>query len=211
MAEPIEFNTPGVRLNRIYTKSGDEGMTSLVNGRRVAKNHPRIDSYGTIDELNAHLGLVSASLEELVGSHPSLEPLMAVVVRVQHELFNMGSLLATDPGSLFPGQARITDSDVVALEADMDTMNAELPELQSFVLPGGSRLNAELHVCRTICRRAERLANSLAQNEEVQSEVLRYLNRLSDALFIFSRWVNHKMGLAEVMWDPNRSASATRG
>lgn len=210
MAEPIEYNTPGIRLNRIYTKSGDEGMTSLVNGRRVAKNHPRIECYGTIDELNAHLGLVAASLEELVGAHAALGSLQSVVVRVQHELFNMGSLLATDPESLHPTQPRVTEADIAALEAEMDIMNAELPELRSFVLPGGSRLNAELHVCRTICRRAERLANSLSQNEDVQPEVLRYLNRLSDALFVFSRWANHAMGLPEVVWDPNKAASATK-
>jgi cob(I)alamin adenosyltransferase len=210
MAEPIEFNKPEIRLNRIYTKSGDEGMTSLVNGRRVAKNHPRIESYGTIDELNAHLGLVVASLEDLVPAHPALGRLQGITVRVQHELFNMGSLLATDPDSLHANQPRVTETDITVLEAEMDAMNAELPELRSFVLPGGSRLNAELHVCRTICRRAERLANSLSQNEEVQPEVLRYLNRLSDALFVFSRWANHAMGLPEVVWDPNKAASATK-
>lgn len=208
MSASTPYNEPNLRLSRIYTKSGDEGMTSLVNGRRVAKNHPRIDAYGTVDELNAHLGLVAASLAELQGAHPGLERLAGAVLRVQHELFNLGSLLATDPAHLHPKQPRITDADVAALEKEMDEMNAVLPELRSFVLPGGSRLNAELHVCRTICRRAERLANSLAQNEEVHAEVMQYLNRLSDALFVWSRWVNKAMGVAEVLWDPNRAASA---
>ncbi|MCU0227427.1 MAG: cob(I)yrinic acid a,c-diamide adenosyltransferase [Bryobacterales bacterium] len=202
------FNDPNVRLTRIYTKSGDQGMTSLVNGRRVAKNHPRIEAYGTVDELNAHLGVAGASLQDLVARFPPLERLAGIVQRVQHELFNLGSLLATDPAHLHPKQPRITDADVLALEAEMDAMNAELPDLNSFVLPGGCRLNAELHVCRTICRRAERLANGLAQNEEVPSEVMRYLNRLSDALFIWSRWVNQAMGVQEVLWNPNHASGA---
>ena len=206
MSESNTFNEPSLTLSKIYTKGGDEGMTSLVNGRRVAKNHPRIESYGTVDELNANLGLVASSLQQLTSAHPELERLARTVLRVQHELFNLGSLLATDPSMVHAKQPRITEGDVSALEAEMDSMNAELPELSSFVLPGGSRLNADLHVCRTICRRAERLTNSLAQSEEVQAEVLRYLNRLSDALFVWSRWVNKAIGVPEVLWDPNQAA-----
>ncbi|MCW5963661.1 MAG: cob(I)yrinic acid a,c-diamide adenosyltransferase [Bryobacterales bacterium] len=209
MSETTHYNEPTLRLSKIYTKSGDEGMTSLVNGRRVAKNHPRIEAYGTVDELNAHLGLAAASLAELHASYPGLQRLAKILLRVQHELFNLGSLLATDPAHLHPKQPRITDADVAMLEAEMDELNAELPELNSFVLPGGSRVNAELHVCRTICRRAERLSNGLAQNEEVHPEVMRYLNRLSDALFVWSRWVNTAMGIPEVLWNPNQASSAS--
>ncbi len=208
MSDTTQYNEPSVRLSKIYTKSGDEGMTSLVNGRRVAKNHPRIDAYGTVDELNAHLGVAAASLAEMQHAHATLGRLAGTVLRVQHELFNLGSLLATDPAQLHPKQPRITEDDVAMLESEMDAMNAELPELNSFVLPGGSRLNAELHVCRTICRRAERLANGLAQNEEVPAEVMRYLNRLSDALFVWSRWANLAMQIPEVLWNPNKAASA---
>jgi cob(I)alamin adenosyltransferase len=208
MSDTKPFNEPQLRLSKIYTKSGDEGMTSLVNGRRVAKNHARIEAYGTVDELNANLGQAAASIAELRAEFPALEPLGAILLRVQHELFNLGSLLATDPAQLHPKQPRITDTDVQQLETEIDAMNEELPELRSFVLPGGARLNAELHVCRTVCRRAERLCNGLAQTEEVQPEVLHYLNRLSDALFVWSRWASKTLGVAEVLWNPNQAASA---
>lgn len=208
MPETKPFNEPQLRLSKIYTKSGDEGMTSLVNGRRVAKNHARIEAYGTVDELNAHLGLAAASITELRAEFPALDHLGAILLRVQHELFNLGSLLATDPAQLHPKQPRITAADVQQLETEIDAMNEELPELRSFVLPGGARLNAELHVCRTVCRRAERLCNALAQSEEVQPEVLHYLNRLSDALFVWSRWASKTLGVAEVLWNPNQAASA---
>lgn len=209
MAESKTFNEPRLRLSKIYTKSGDEGMTSLVNGRRVAKNHARIETYGTVDELNATLGLVTASIAELEAGTPRLKRLGDIILRVQHELFNLGSLLATDPVHLHPKQPRVTPADVAMLEKEIDSMNEELPELSSFVLPGGTRLNAELHVCRTVCRRAERLCYALAQHEEVQPEVLHYLNRLSDALFVWSRWASNVLGVPEVLWDPNRSAGAS--
>lgn len=208
MAETTSFNEPKLRLSKIYTKGGDEGKTSLVNGRRVPKHHPRIEAYGTVDELNSQLGMAASSVRELAEDFPALARLGTMILRVQHELFNLGSLLATDPDKLFPGQARITDADVAMLETEIDSMNEDLPELRSFVLPGGSRLNAELHVCRTICRRAERLIIALAQEEEVQPEVLRYLNRLSDALFVWSRWASTAMGVPEVLWDPNQAAGA---
>ncbi|MCC7339550.1 MAG: cob(I)yrinic acid a,c-diamide adenosyltransferase [Bryobacterales bacterium] len=211
MAEPKTFNEPRLRISKIYTKSGDKGMTSLVNGRRVAKNHARIDTYGTVDELNANLGLAAASIAELEAGAPGLERLGGIVSRVQHELFNLGSLLATDPAHLHPKQPRITEADVSMLEAEIDSMNEDLPELTSFVLPGGCRLNAELHVSRTVCRRAERLCYALSQEEEVPAEVLHYLNRLSDALFVWSRWASKMLGVPEVLWNPNRSAGANAG
>ncbi|MDZ7639795.1 MAG: cob(I)yrinic acid a,c-diamide adenosyltransferase [Bryobacterales bacterium] len=209
MSESNTFNEPQLRLSKIYTRSGDEGMTSLVNGRRVAKNHARIEAYGTVDELNSHLGLAMASIDDLADAAPGLARLSAIILRVQHELFNLGSLLATDPAQLHPKQPRITPADVAKLESEIDAMNEELPELSSFVLPGGARLNAELHVCRTVCRRAERLSNALAQHEEVQPEVLHYLNRLSDALFVFSRWASKALDVPEVLWNPNRAAGAS--
>lgn len=208
MPETKTFNDPKIRLSKIYTKSGDEGMTSLVNGRRVAKNHARIEAYGTVDELNSFLGLAAASIKELEPNAPKLAGLGSIVLRVQHELFNLGSLLATDPDHVHPKQPRITDADVLQLEAEIDAMNAELPELSSFVLPGGIRLNAELHVCRTTCRRAERLCYGLAKHEEVQPEVLQYLNRLSDALFVWSRWASLTLDVPEVLWNPNQAAGA---
>lgn len=209
MSETSSFNEPRLRLSKIYTKGGDEGKTGLVNGRRVPKHHPRIEAYGTVDELNSQLGMAASSIRELEPRFPALAALGSAILRVQHGLFNLGSLLATDPDKLFPGQPRITDADIAVLEKEIDNMNADLPELPSFVLPGGSRLNAELHVCRTICRRAERLVCALAEEETVQPEVLRYLNRLSDALFVWSRWASVTTGVPEVLWAPNQAGGVT--
>ena len=198
------YNEPRLALNRIYTKRGDAGETALVGGQRVPKDAIRIEAYGTVDELNAFLGLAGVSCSE----EARLQPLREILLRVQHELFNLGSLLATLPEDVHPKQPRVTDAEVEQLEREIDGMNEGLPALRSFVLPGGSRLNAELHVARTICRRAERLTISLAREEQVPAEAIRYLNRLSDALFVWSRWANHVLGLPEVLWEPNRAASA---
>lgn len=208
MADSKPFNEPRLWINKIYTKSGDSGMTSLVNGRRVPKYDLRIETYGTVDELNATLGVVAASIRELEGETPALARLGGIVGRVQHELFNLGSLLATDAAEVKPYQARITPADVAQLESEIDQMNEELPELHSFVLPGGARLNAELHVSRTVCRRAERLLAALAQQEEAPGEALHYLNRLSDVLFVWSRWASKALGVPEVLWSPNQAAGA---
>jgi cob(I)alamin adenosyltransferase len=128
--------------------------------------------------------------------------------RIQHELFNLGSILATLPADVAPKQARITEAEVTQLEREIDRTNEELLPLRSFVLPGGTRLNSDLHICRTVCRRAERLLVRLAKTEEVPGESVRYLNRLSDALFVWSRWANHVVGMPETLWQPNAAASA---
>jgi cob(I)alamin adenosyltransferase len=198
-----KFDTPRLALNRIYTKTGDQGQTHLAGGQRVSKDSARIECYGTVDELNAFVGMAAISASEFV---PALEPILR---RVQHELFNLGSILATKPEDVHPKQARVTAAEVRQLEIEIDRMNEDLAPLRSFVLPGGTRLNTELHACRTICRRAERLAVSLAREEEIPVETIQYLNRLSDALFVWSRWVNHMLGVAEVLWEPNQSASGT--
>lgn len=205
---PAKFNEPKLALNRIYTRRGDAGQTSLVGGQRVGKDCLRIDCYGTVDELNALVGLALVSLSELVPSEQELAPLASILLRIQHELFNLGSILATLPADVHPNQPRITQADIDRLEQEIDSMNEPLGSLRSFVLPGGTRLNAELHLCRTVCRRAERLAVALSRNEDVPPEAIAYLNRLSDAFFVFSRWVNHKLGSPDVLWEPNRAASA---
>ena len=192
------FEKPRVAINRVYTRRGDAGDTALAGGQRVAKDSLRIDAYGTVDELNAFIGIARAEAPET---------LAAILLRVQHELFNLGSTLATLPEDAHPKQARITDADVAQLEAEMDRANEELAPLRSFVLPGGSRLNAELHVCRTVCRRAERVCVALSRVESVPPEAVRYLNRLSDALFVWSRWASHLTGAPETLWDPNRASS----
>ena len=201
------YSDPRLALNRIYTRQGDKGETALAGGQRVPKDAPRIEAYGTVDELSAFVGLACVSCEENVDRFPRLGELRTSLRRVQHELFNLGSILATLPADVHPKQARITEADVTQLEHEMDQMNLDLEPLRSFVLPGGTRLNAELHAARTVCRRAERLLVGAARDEEFPAEAIRYLNRLSDALFVMSRWVNHVMGVAEVLWDPNQAAS----
>jgi cob(I)alamin adenosyltransferase len=202
------YNEPRLALNRIYTRTGDAGETALVSGERVPKDDLRIECYGTVDELNAFVGLAWQSASDLVSTVPAVRELCESLVRVQQELFNLGSVLATMPDKIMPRQPRITEEEISMLEAEIDHCNAALPALKSFVLPGGSRLNAELHVCRTVCRRAERLAVGLAREGGVDPIGVRYLNRLSDALFVYSRWANHVLGVPEVLWQPNRAASA---
>jgi cob(I)alamin adenosyltransferase len=199
------FNEPRIALNRIYTRSGDTGQTSLVGGQRVSKDTLRIECYGTVDELNSFIGMARVS----AGEAPVLDELSKILLRVQHELFNLGSILATLPKDVHPQQPRVTDAEIAQLEVEIDRMNDELPDLRSFVLPGGSRLNTELHAARTICRRAERIAYALTREEEVPGEAIGYLNRLSDALFVWSRWVNLKLGCEEILWQPNQSASGS--
>lgn len=199
------FDAPRVAINRVYTRRGDQGDTGLAGGQRVPKDSPRIEAYGTVDELNAFLGAARVTAADVVANKPALAPLVPILLRVQHELFNLGSILATLPEDVHPKQARITDADAARLEAEIDRMNAELPPLRSFVLPGGSRLNADLHICRTVCRRAERAVVALSRTETIPPEAVRYLNRLGDALFVWSRWASHVTGAAETLWDPNQS------
>jgi cob(I)alamin adenosyltransferase len=205
------FDKPRLAINRVYTRRGDQGETSLAGGQRVPKDGPRLEAYGTVDELNSFLGAARAMAVELAAREPQIEPFVAVLLRVQHELFNLGSILATLPEDVHPKQARITDAEIAQLEVEMDRMNEDLPGLRSFVLAGGSRLNAELHICRTVCRRAERASVTLSRAESVPPEVVRYLNRLSDALFVWSRWVSHVTGAAETLWEPNQASSGLRG
>jgi cob(I)alamin adenosyltransferase len=206
--EEKTFNEPRLALNRIYTKQGDQGQTSLAGGQRVSKDDLRIECYGTVDELNAFTGAARLAVLEHPGRHSQLAELAASLLRVQHELFNLGSILATLPEDVHPKQPRVTDAEIRRLETEIDRANQQLQPLRSFVLPGGSTIDASLHVCRTVCRRAERLLVRLAQREPVSAEAVQYLNRLSDAFFVWSRWANHVTGTPEVLWDPNQSASA---
>lgn len=199
------FEKPHLAINRVYTRRGDAGETSLAGGQRLAKDSLRIEAYGTVDELNAFLGAARAAATELAAQETKLAPLLPILRRVQHELFNLGSILATLPEDVHPRQARITEDDVRQLETEIDRFNAELPALRSFVLAGGSRLDAELHICRTVCRRAERACVRLSRTETVPPEAVRYLNRLSDALFVWSRWASHAIEAPETLWEPNQT------
>jgi cob(I)alamin adenosyltransferase len=197
------FNKPKLSINRVYTRTGDDGQTRLVGGQRVSKDVLRIEVYGTIDELNSFVGAACETAREAVTTHPALQPMIGILSRVQHELFNLGSILATLPEDVHPNQPRITDANITDLESEIDSVNEDLPPLQSFVLPGGCRLNVDLHVCRTVCRRAERLCVTLSREEALPPEIIRYLNRLSDALFVWSRWSSQIMNAPETLWDPN--------
>ena len=194
------YNEPRIALNRIYTNQGDKGETALVGGQRVPKDSLRIECYGTVDELNSFAGRATVLAQDLPRLH-------AMLIRVQHELFNLGSILATLPEDVHPKQPTVTSVEVEQLEREMDSMNADLSNLRSFVLPGGTLLCAELHVCRTVCRRAERLLVTLSHRESVPAEAIMYLNRLSDAFFVWSRWANFSVGVDEMLWQPNHSAS----
>jgi cob(I)alamin adenosyltransferase len=205
------FENPRLAINRVYTRQGDAGETALAGGQRVPKDGPRIEAYGTVDELNAFIGAARETIEELFGKERRIRSLAIILIRVQHELFNLGSILATLPEDVHPKQARVTETEVARLECEMDRMNEGLPPLRSFVLPGGCRLNAELHICRTVCRRAERACVALSRVETIPPEVVRYLNRLSDALFVWSRWASHALKAPETLWEPNESASGLSG
>ena len=206
-----QFDQPRLAINRVYTRQGDGGDTALAGGQRVPKDGLRIAAYGSVDELNSFLGVARVTLLEMADDATELAALGAILLRVQHELFNLGSILATLPADVHPKQARVTDAEVAQLECEMDRMNGMLAPLRSFVLPGGCRLNAELHVCRTVCRRAERDLVALAREESVPPETVRYLNRLSDALFVWSRWASHVALAPEVLWEPNQASSRQSG
>ena len=193
-----------VTLSRIYTRTGDGGTTRLVGGQEVPKDSLRIESYGTVDELNAIIGLCRVELE-----HPSDGTTIAAdektrlsswLYDLQQALFDLGSDLATLVEDRWAGQPLVAQRDIDALESFMDTENAHLEVLKSFVLPGGTRLNALLHQARTVCRRAERVAIALSGTEAIGPLVIPYLNRLSDALFVLSRRVSQLAGVPEVLW-----------
>ncbi|MEM1022432.1 MAG: cob(I)yrinic acid a,c-diamide adenosyltransferase [Myxococcota bacterium] len=191
----------GVIINRVYTRTGDKGTTRLAGGQEIAKTDARIEAYGTLDELNACMGLVA---EELRRSHAddSKLGLLVQVRRIQNELFDAGGELATLPEDRHPQQAVLLPSDVETLEAEMDAANAELPTLRSFILPGGGMLSAFFHQARTVCRRAERRLVDLHQVDPQRDEVLQYVNRLSDWLFIMGRRAAIQTGEDEVLWKP---------
>ena len=194
------FREPSLAINRVYTRHGDHGETSLVGGQKVSKAALRIDSYGTVDELNSYIGAARLSCLER-----EMDSLAVTLHGVQNALFNLGSTLATRLPDLHPQQPQVTEADIEQLETLIDQYNAELPALRSFVLPGGNRPSVELHMARTICRRAERICVRLSHEERLSPHVIPYLNRLSDALFVWSRWVVHSEGKAEHLWTPNQT------
>ncbi len=198
------------KLTRIYTRTGDDGTTGLVGGQRVKKNALRIETYGTVDELSSILGLVRTSLADVL-ARPALAPedglrrareLDAWLAWTQDTLFNLGSDLATLPADRWPGMPLVRAEDAAALERAMDACQRDLEPLANFIHPGGSYPGAFLHQARTIARRVERLLVTLQGNEPLSEDVMRYVNRLSDALFVWSRWINAGLGQPEHLWNP---------
>ena len=183
----------GNRLSKIYTRTGDDGTTGLGDGSRVAKDDPRVDAYGTVDEANSAIGLVLAT--------DVPEGIEALLSSVQHQLFDLGGELC------IPGHAAIRDADIDALERALDGYNADLPALKEFILPGGGEAAARCRLARTIVRRAERATVALARTETVRAEPIRYLNRLSDLLFVLARVLARASGHGEVTWRHERRAT----
>ena len=203
MSDKKRFEQPkSIAINRVYTRKGDAGLTRLVGGQRVSKSSARVAVYGTIDELNCFVGAARQTLSEIPAPSEDLRWLDGVLRRAQHELFNLGSMVATLPEDLSESQPQVQPADISRLEQEIDRCNERLDPLRSFVLPGGSRLSTDLHICRTVCRRAERLCVEL-ESDDLGALPVAYLNRLSDAFFVWSRWAMAVQGLSEHLWDPN--------
>lgn len=182
-----------MKITKVYTRTGDNGTTSLVGGIRIRKSDARLEAYGTVDELSADLGLLAAMLPE--GEERSL------IIRTQNNLFNVGTHLATDQSQtpLYPS-AHLPEGETELLEQAIDQMNARLPEAQGFILPGGCQAAAQAHVCRTVCRRAERRIAALAETATISDEIQQYINRLSDFLFVLAKIINFNTGQEEILW-----------
>ncbi len=198
------------KLTRIYTRTGDDGTTGLVGGQRVRKNDLRIETYGTVDELSSAIGLARTALVDAQLTRPAQdvarvrrvsERLDAWLAWTQDVLFNLGSDLATLPADRWEGMPLITPEDAIALERGIDEAQADLPPLANFIHAGGSYPGAYLHLARTIARRAERLLITLRERDEISEDVMSYVNRLSDALFVWSRWINLALDRPEHLWN----------
>jgi len=193
------------KLTRIYTRTGDDGTTGLVGGQRVKKNALRIETYGSVDELSSSIGLARTALADTIsgGGDASVKAatLDAWLAWTQDTLFNLGSDLATLPADRWAGMPLVTPADADALERSIDTCQLELEPLANFIHPGGAYAGAFLHQARTIARRVERLLVTLQGNEPISDDVTRYVNRLSDALFVWSRWINTALGQPEHLWN----------
>ncbi|EJO94210.1 ATP:cob(I)alamin adenosyltransferase [Ectopseudomonas mendocina DLHK] len=184
----------GMRLSKIYTRTGDKGETGLADGRRVGKDHPRIEAIGELDTLNSQLGLLLADLEEAAATWPGLMEIGEVLSPCQHRLFDLGGELA------MPEYQALQQGEIERLEAAIDRWNEEVGPLENFIMPGGSRLIAQAHVCRSFARSAERRCQHLNAVEPLRAEGLAYVNRLSDLLFVAARLIARRQGVNEVLW-----------
>ncbi|HHZ82982.1 MAG TPA: cob(I)yrinic acid a,c-diamide adenosyltransferase [Nitrospirales bacterium] len=189
-----------MRISKVYTRTGDAGKTRLAGGQQVFKDDRRVEAYGTVDELNAVLGATRAFIVERLPENTTLTTLDTELHVIQSKLFDLGGILATAPGTSFPNMPEVTEDDVTRLENLIDSMNVELEPLKEFILPGGGKVTSLLHMARTICRRAERQCVTLSREDSLGPTLLMYLNRLSDALFVFARWVAKVQGEPEHFW-----------
>lgn len=189
-------------MTKIYTKTGDKGETSLLGGTRVRKSHPRLEAYGTVDELNSFVGVLRAHLSQ--ATHSEVSALVSHLQRIQHELFIVGSHLACEDEENRKNLSTLKEEIITILEKEMDRMTASLPQLKNFILPGGAVTASSAHVCRTVCRRAERLSVNFIDSEELQfpqaSLTQKYLNRLSDYFFVLARYLNSLDGQSDIIW-----------
>ncbi len=189
-----------IRITRVYTRTGDKGTTGLVGGARVPKDSARVECYGAIDELNSVIGLARSFNADAPPS-PARDRLEEILKRIQNELFDLGSELATPPDAEYAGMFKVSADDVGALERLMDECQKDLEPLKSFILPGGGTVSAFLHQARTVCRRAERTLLRLGRGEDLGAYALPYVNRLSDLLFVLSRWIGKQRGEREYLWE----------
>ena len=199
------YNNPNIRISKVYTRTGDQGDTCLVGGRKISKDDLRICSYGEIDELNAYIGGCRQIIIDLNLKHKDLKKILSILYRLQNELFNLGNMLATLDKDIYEGMPRVEKEHIDKMEKDIDYFNEDLPSLKSFVLPGGSQINIWFHISRTLCRKCERTVVTLSKKESINPIVIKYLNRLSDGLFVWSRWINIIQSNPEVVWNPNEN------
>ncbi len=190
-----------IRITKVYTRTGDKGFTKLVGGKKVAKDSLRIESYGTLDELNSVLGLARVFNDDLKDRLPAAQRLDEIFRRLQNELFDLGSELATPSDFSYEGMFTVGDNEVKALERLIDELQKDLSPLNSFILPGGGKVSGFLHQARTVCRRGERDILRLMREESISEWPLKYVNRLSDLLFVMSRWVSKNLGEPEYLWE----------
>jgi len=190
-----------MRITKVYTRTGDAGKTRLAGGQQVWKDSLRVEAYGTIDEVNASVGVVRVINGDMVERSGQAKQLEDELRWVQNKLFDVGSILATAPGQTFKNMPRVTSVDVIRLEKLIDRCQEDLEPLKEFILPGGGKVSGFLHQARTVCRRAERLCVRLSREEPVDATIIKFVNRLSDALFVLARWVAKTQGEPEFLWE----------
>mgnify|MGYP003385276404 FL=1 len=189
-----------MRITKVYTRTGDAGKTRLAGGQQVWKDSLRVEAYGTLDELNAVIGVVRVMNAEMVGMYEQAEPLEEDLRWIQNKLFDLGGILATAPGQEFKNMPQVAAQDVTKLEKMIDRCQKDLAPLKEFILPGGGKVSGFLHQARTVCRRAERIAVHLSREETIDAVHIKFVNRLSDALFVLARWAAKTQGEPEFLW-----------